>query len=157
MIGKKKAMIIMSALLIMTIAAFLVAFIKYRPVQEDGLIAIKGQISKLEYYGYSKFTKSMSFYLNGVKYIYTFPDNTLAKEQFEEFNEYITTHHDDITVFKEANDNDKIVSVDFGNRSFSLDNYNSYLISRRIVFVVCGSICLLLFITLFLLRKWFRA
>ena len=95
----------------------------------------------------------MSFYLNGVKYIYTFPDNTLAKEQFEEFNEYITTHHDDITVFKEANDNDKIVSVDFGNRSFSLDNYNSYLISRRIVFVVCGSICLLLFITLFLLRK----
>ena len=48
--GKKKAMIIMSALLIMTIAAFLVAFIKYRPVQEDGLIAIKGQISKLEYY-----------------------------------------------------------------------------------------------------------
>lgn len=152
--GKKKTMIVMSALLIMTIAAFLVAFIKYRPVQEDSLIAIKGQISKLEYYGHSKYTKSMSFYLNGIKCIYTFPDNTVAKEQFEEFNEYITTHHDDITVFKEANDNDEIVSVDFGNRSFSLDSYNSYLISRKIVFVVCGSICLLFFIILFLLRKW---
>ena len=153
---KAYEIIILTVLVIFAVIAFLKAFLYYAPAEYGDLKTVSDILSDLEYISCSRSIDGMTFYCGGIKYIYIFPDISVAQEQFCDFKEYIFSGADAPVTLKVVDGGDilaeivygqrvdRVAEIEYGDRCLPLEGYNAHNKGERIGSVITGMIFLII-------------